>query len=46
MQDSFIVKAEPTNIKWCPSKDPKMKVAAAIIGHKAIVLIDTVSLSN
>ncbi len=34
VQDSFIVKAEPTQIKWCPSNDPAKKVVTCIIGGK------------
>jgi hypothetical protein len=34
VQDSFIVKAEPTQIKWCPSADPNKKIVACIIGQK------------
>jgi len=41
MQDSFIVKSEPTQIKWCPSKDINKKVVTAIIGQKQIILVDT-----
>lgn len=41
MQDSFIVKAEPTFIKWCPSNDPAKKIVTAIIGGKQIIHVDT-----
>lgn len=32
VQDSFIVKAEPTMIKWCPAADQAKKLVTAIIG--------------
>lgn len=41
MQDSFIVKAEPTFIKWCPSLDPNKKTVTAIIGGKQVIVLDT-----
>jgi hypothetical protein len=41
VQDSFIVKSEPTWIKWCPASDPAKKVVTAIIGGKQIILLDT-----
>lgn len=41
MQDSFIVKAEPTFIKWCPSLDPNKKIVTAIIGGKQVIVLDT-----
>lgn len=43
VQDSFIVKAEPTQIKWCPSNDPNKKIVACIIGQKQMSLVDTPS---
>jgi WD repeat-containing protein 19 len=41
VQDSFIVKAEPTQIKWCPSSDPAKKVVTCIIGSKQMSVVDT-----
>lgn len=40
------MKAEPTEIKWCPSKDPAKKVIAAVLGGKQIMILDTPTQKN
>lgn len=41
VQESFIVKYEPTEVKWCPTRDPNKKLVSAILAGKALVVIDT-----
>lgn len=42
----MIVKAEPTDIKWCPTREPTKKLVSAILAQKAIVIVDTASQKN
>lgn len=46
VQDSFIVKSEPKQIKWCQSSDPQRKVVCAIVGDKQITVLDTPTQKN
>mmetsp|Transcript_39592 Transcript_39592/g.38125 ORF Transcript_39592/g.38125 Transcript_39592/m.38125 type:complete len:191 (+) Transcript_39592:258-830(+) len=46
IQDSIIVKGEPSGIKWCPSKDPNKKLFCCILALKSIVIFDAPTQKN
>lgn len=46
VQDTYIVKQEPTMLTWCPSADPNKKVIACILAQKQLFVYDTSSQKN